>query len=110
MSQKFAERDIRRLAGVSEDETLSDSVRSVTRTRFAWLFVNLLTAILASLVIKRFDTVIEQMVAQPADLRSLMLARALNATRIPSEPLLQERVYDAGALREAIRARGLSAP
>jgi magnesium transporter len=31
--------------------------------RFVWLFVNLLTAFLASAVIKRFDTVIEQMVA-----------------------------------------------
>ncbi len=61
--QEGAEKDIKRLAGVGIDETLADSVRMVTPTRFAWLFVNLLTALLASLVIKRFDAVIEQMVA-----------------------------------------------
>jgi magnesium transporter len=61
--QEGAEKDIKRLAGVGIDETLADSVRMVTPTRFAWLFVNLLTAVLASLVIKRFDAVIEQMVA-----------------------------------------------
>ena len=61
--QEDAEKDIKRLAGVGIDEMVSDSVRSITPSRFAWLFVNLLTAILASLVIKRFDTVIEQMVA-----------------------------------------------
>jgi magnesium transporter len=61
--QEDAEKDIKRLAGVGVDENLTDSVRSVTPTRFAWLLVNLFTAILASLVIKRFDTVIEQMVA-----------------------------------------------
>jgi magnesium transporter len=63
MIQEDAEKDIKRLAGVGAEETLRDSVRAVTPSRFAWLFVNLLTAILASAVIKRFDTVIEQMVA-----------------------------------------------
>ncbi len=63
MIQEDAERDIKRLAGVGSEETLRDSVRAVTPSRFAWLFVNLLTALLASMVIKRFDTVIEQMVA-----------------------------------------------
>jgi magnesium transporter len=61
--QEDAEKDIKRLAGVGVDENLTDSVRIVTPTRFGWLLVNLFTAILASLVIKRFDTVIEQMVA-----------------------------------------------
>ena len=59
---KEAEEDIRRLAGVG-DETFSDSVISVTRNRFSWLFVNLLTAILASVSIYLFDGVIEHMVA-----------------------------------------------
>jgi magnesium transporter len=63
MIQEDAERDIKRMAGVGAEETLRDSVRAITPTRFAWLFVNLITAILASMVIKRFDTVIEQMVA-----------------------------------------------
>jgi magnesium transporter len=38
-------------------------VRQITPPRFAWLFVNLFTAILASAVISLFDTTIESMVA-----------------------------------------------
>jgi magnesium transporter len=57
-----AEEDILRLGGVG-DESLVDSVWSTTYSRFTWLFVNLLTAILASLVIGLFDATIEQMVA-----------------------------------------------
>lgn len=54
--------DILRLAGVG-DESLSDRMLEIARQRFPWLFVNLLTAILASLVISRFDQVIAQVVA-----------------------------------------------
>ena len=57
-----AEEDIYRLAGVG-DETVSDTVFSIARGRFLWLFVNLLTAILASFVISRFGATIQQMVA-----------------------------------------------
>jgi len=57
-----AEEDIKLLAGVG-DEELSDSVWSIARSRFTWLLVNLLTAIMASLVIGLFDATIEEMVA-----------------------------------------------
>jgi magnesium transporter len=57
-----ADEDIKRLAGVG-DEELSDSVLEIARSRFWWLFVNLGTAILASLVIGLFDGTIERMVA-----------------------------------------------
>ena len=57
-----ASEDIGLLGGVG-DETISDSVVTATRSRFSWLFVNLLTAILASLVISIFDATIGQMVA-----------------------------------------------
>jgi magnesium transporter len=60
--EKEADEDVKRLAGVG-DESLSDSVKDVAVLRFWWLFVNLLTAIFASAVIKRFDATIEQMVA-----------------------------------------------
>lgn len=63
MIQEDAEKDIKRLAGVGAEEAVVDPVRVVTPPRFVWLFVNLLTAILASAVIKRFDAAIEQMVA-----------------------------------------------
>jgi len=61
--EQEADEDAKLLAGVG-DERLSDSVRHVTGPRFAWLFVNLLTAILASAVIKYFDATIEHMVAR----------------------------------------------
>ena len=60
--QREADEDIKRLAGVG-DEELSDSVFEITKSRFSWLFLNLLTAILASVVIGLYDATIEQMVA-----------------------------------------------
>lgn len=57
-----ADEDIKRLAGVG-DEELSDSVYEIAKSRFSWLFINLLTAIVASLVISLFDATITQMVA-----------------------------------------------
>jgi len=56
------EEDILALAGVHEG-SLNESVFDITRSRFTWLFVNLLTAVLASTVISAFDATIEQMVA-----------------------------------------------
>ncbi len=55
--------EIRALGGVKSDEELSDSVLQTARARFAWLFVNLLTAILASGVIDLFKGSLEKMVA-----------------------------------------------
>lgn len=60
--QDEAEEDIKLLAGLG-DESLADSVLATTRNRFSWLLINLVTAILASIVIKLFDASIEQMVA-----------------------------------------------
>jgi magnesium transporter len=60
--EQEADEDAKLLAGVG-DEQVTDSVRQITPPRFAWLFVNLLTAIVASAVIKLFDATIEHMVA-----------------------------------------------
>lgn len=57
------EEDILRLAGVDEESSLSDKVVETTKRRFPWLAVNLITSILASLVIAQFDEVIAQFVA-----------------------------------------------
>ena len=57
-----ADEDIKRLAGVG-DEELSDNVVSTTKSRFTWLLLNLMTAILASVVIGLFDATIQEMVA-----------------------------------------------
>ena len=57
-----AEEDIKRLAGVG-DEELSDNVMETARSRFVWLFANLITAVVASVIIGLFDATIQQMVA-----------------------------------------------
>ncbi|MDU8910257.1 magnesium transporter [Aestuariicoccus sp. MJ-SS9] len=57
------EEDILRLAGVGEESRLSDSVVETTRQRFPWLAVNLVTAVLASLVIAQFEDALAQIVA-----------------------------------------------
>ena len=57
-----AEEDLMRLGGVGESDIHLSLLRT-TRRRFAWLAVNLVTAILASLVIALFDAAIERLVA-----------------------------------------------
>ena len=57
------EEDILRLAGVGEESAISDGVFETTRQRVPWLGVNLVTAILASLVIAQFEDTIAQLVA-----------------------------------------------
>jgi magnesium transporter len=61
--EEEAEEDIRGLGGVSRYEEFSDSVWTVARGRFAWLFANLLTALLASWVISQFEASLQKMVA-----------------------------------------------
>ncbi|NRB02584.1 MAG: magnesium transporter [Rhodobacteraceae bacterium] len=57
------EEDILRLAGVGEESSLHDNILDTTRQRIPWLLVNLITSILASLVIAQFDAAIAQIVA-----------------------------------------------
>ena len=57
-----AEEDALRLAGVG-DEEITDGVLKKTKRRFNWLLLNLLTAILASIVIGFFKEDIEKVVA-----------------------------------------------
>jgi magnesium transporter len=58
-----ADADIKQLGGVKAEEEISDSVWTITKSRFTWLFVNLLTAILASGVIALFENSLRNMVA-----------------------------------------------
>ncbi len=57
------EEDILRLAGVGDESSLSDSVADTAKRRLPWLAVNLLTAILASLVIALFEETLAKYVA-----------------------------------------------
>ncbi len=56
-----AEEDIMRLGGVREDD-LYEAVIDTGRSRFSWLFLNLFTAVIASLVIGIFADTIERIV------------------------------------------------
>ena len=56
------EEDILKLGGVGQTD-IYDAVIDTTRLRFSWLFLNLLTAILASIVIGFFQGSIEKVVA-----------------------------------------------
>lgn len=56
------EEDILRLAGVTED-SLANRIIETTKNRIPWLGVNLVTAILASLVIAQFEDAITAVVA-----------------------------------------------
>ena len=60
--QEEAGEDIKLLGGVG-DENITDNPMKSSRGRFSWLFINLLTAVLASLVIGLFDATIKEMVA-----------------------------------------------
>lgn len=62
VQDEHADEDIKRLAGLG-DETLTDRVIATTRQRFPWLAVNLVTSILASIVIAQFASTIETIVA-----------------------------------------------
>jgi len=57
------EEDMLRMAGVNEESSLSDRIIDTARSRFLWLFVNLITAIMASMVISQFEEAINAMVA-----------------------------------------------
>ncbi len=54
--------DILRMAGVDQGD-IYKAILSTTGTRFRWLFINLLTAIMASIVISFFDATLEQIIA-----------------------------------------------
>ena len=60
--QEEAGEDIKLLGGVG-DENITDNPMKSSRGRFSWLFINLLTAVLASVVIGLFDATIKEMVA-----------------------------------------------
>jgi magnesium transporter len=61
--EEEADADIKALGGVKPDEEISDKVITIARGRFWWLFVNLLTAFVASSVLKGFEAELEKMVA-----------------------------------------------
>lgn len=70
--------DIFRLAGLSEDESIHSSFSHSLKKRLPWLYVNLVTAILAAWVISFFEATISK-VAVLAALQSIVAGQGGNA-------------------------------
>src|SRR5690606_15147947 len=99
-----ADEDFRLLAGVG-DEDVSDTTIDTVRSRAPWLVVNLVTAVLTSLVIGLFNATIEQMVAL-AVLMPIVASMGGNAgaqTMTVTVRALAMRELDGGRLRRLIR-------
>lgn len=60
------EEDMLRLAGVGDESSISDGVLDTVKSRIPWLFVNLLTANVAALVVGLFSDTITRLVALAA--------------------------------------------
>ena len=99
--QEAADEDIKALGGVSRTEELSDPIFSIARGRFVWLFVNLLTAFLASSVLGLFKGELEKMVAL-AILAPIVASQGGNAATQTMTVAVR-----ALATRELSRANGL---
>lgn len=55
--------DVLKMGGVAKEETLDSSLGESIKLRLPWLFVNLITAFLASMTVKFFESTIAQVVA-----------------------------------------------
>lgn len=55
--------DMYRMAGLDEDEDVDSSVLDSIKSRLPWLLVNLITAVIASSMVKLFEGTLEQIVA-----------------------------------------------
>ena len=58
--------DILKMGGVAKEETLDSTLLQSIRMRLPWLLVNLITAFLAALTVKAFESTIAQVVALSA--------------------------------------------
>lgn len=55
--------DMLKMGGVAKEETLDSTLKQSIKLRLPWLFVNLITAFLASMTVKSFESTIAQVVA-----------------------------------------------
>ena len=55
--------DVLKMGGVAKEETLDSTILESVKLRLPWLFINLLTAFLASMTVKSFENTIAQVVA-----------------------------------------------
>ena len=58
--------DVLKMGGVAKEETIDSSIGESIKMRFPWLLINLVTAFLASMTVKAFESTIAQVVALSA--------------------------------------------
>lgn len=107
--EEEADAEIRALGGVGADEELADSVFETMKARFSWLFVNLLTAILASVVIGMFQGALQKMVAL-AVLMPIVASQGGNAgtqTMTVAVRALATHAFSGSGLRRFVLREGL---
>jgi magnesium transporter len=104
--QEEADAEVKALGGVSENEELSDSVWWTAKSRFVWLFVNLITAFVASSVLGLFEGSLEKMVAL-AVLAPIVASQGGNAATqtmtVAVRALATRELSHANALRVILR-------
>ncbi|WP_026606055.1 magnesium transporter [Methylocapsa acidiphila] len=104
--QEEADAEVKALGGVSEDEELSDTVWWTTKSRFLWLFVNLITAFIASSVLGLFEGSLQKMVAL-AVLAPIVASQGGNAATqtmtVAVRALATRELSRANALRVILR-------
>ena len=104
--EEEAEEDIKALGGVRAEEELSSSVMWITRSRFTWLFVNLITAFIASSVLGFFAGELEKMVAL-AVLAPIVASQGGNAATqtmtVAVRALATRELSSSNAMRVAMR-------
>jgi magnesium transporter len=61
--EEEADEDLKALGGVHSEEELSDDVLYTVKSRFPWLFANMITALVSANVISLFEGSLEKMVA-----------------------------------------------
>ena len=110
--QAEADEDLKALGGVSTAEELSDSVWWTTKSRFLWLFVNLITAFIASSVLGIFEGQLQKMVAL-AVLAPIVASQGGNAATqtmtVAVRALATRQLSRANALRVIIRELAVGA-
>jgi len=104
--EEEAEEDIKALGGVRAGEELSSSVLWITRSRFTWLFVNMLTAFMAASVLGLFEGQLEKMVAL-AVLAPIVASQGGNAATqtmtVAVRALATRELSSSNAMRVAMR-------
>jgi magnesium transporter len=97
--------DMLRLVGANEEETLDSSLVDTVRMRLPWLLVNLVTAFLASFVVKLFEGTIEQVVALSA-IMTIISGMGGNAGSQTMAIVVRHLSHDGVSAREIRRSLG----